>query len=93
MILSLFVSGLETTIMTIETTNAIAMQLGMMVNGEGEPPRETVLMTRSEAFARTGPDKLADVANAIILGNFRTAIRANEICLRSLQIDSSTPVA
>ena len=43
MILSLFVSGIETTLMTIETTNAIAMRLGMIANGETEPLRETEL--------------------------------------------------
>jgi len=96
MILSLFVSGLETTLMTIETTNAIAIRLGMIANGEAEPLQETELMVREklEGFARTRPDKLADVSNAIILGNFRSAIRANEICLRRLQLmQSSTPVA
>jgi hypothetical protein len=84
MILSLFISGIETTLMTIETTNAIAMRLGMIANGETEPLRETELTVREklEAFARTGPDKLADVSNAVILGNFRAAIRANEISLR-----------
>jgi hypothetical protein len=88
MILSLFISGIETTLMTIETTNAIAMRLGMIANGETEPLRETELTVRGklEAFARTGPDKLADVSNAVILGNFRAAIRANEICLRRLQL-------
>jgi hypothetical protein len=84
MILSLFVSGIETTLMTIETTHAIAMRPGMIANGETEPPRETELTVREklEAFARTGSDKLADVSNAAILGNFRAAIRANEICQR-----------
>ena len=88
MILSLFISGIETTLMTIETTNAIAMRLGMIANGETEPLRETELTVREklEAFARTGPDKLADVSNAVILGNFRAAICANEICLRRLQL-------
>jgi hypothetical protein len=88
MILSLFVSGIETTLMTIETTNAIAMRLGMIADGEAEPLRETELTVREklEAFARTGHDKLADVSNAVILGNFRAAIRANEICLRRLQL-------
>jgi hypothetical protein len=88
MILSLFISGIETTLMTIETTNAIAMRLGMIANGETEPLRETELTVREklEAFARTGPDKLADVSNAVILGNFRAAIRANEFCLRRLQL-------
>jgi hypothetical protein len=68
MILSLFVSGIETTLMTIETTNAIAMRrLGMIANGETEPLRETELTVREklEVFARTGPDKLADVSNAV----------------------------
>ena len=85
MILSLFISGIETTLMTIETTNAIAMRLEMIANGETEPLRETELTVREklEAF---GPDKLADVSNAVILGNFRAAIRANEICLRRLQL-------
>ena len=88
MILSLFISGIETTLMTIETTNAIAMRLGMIANGETEPLRETELTVRErlKAFARTGPDKLAEVSNAVILGNFRAAIRANEICLRRLQL-------
>ena len=88
MILSLFISGIETTLMTIETTDAIAMRLGMIADGEAEPLRETELTVREklEAFARTGPDKLADVSNAVILGNFRAAIRANEICLRRLQL-------
>jgi hypothetical protein len=69
MILSLFISGIETTLMTIETTNAIAMRLGMIANGEIEPPRETELTVRekSEAFARTGPDKLVDVSYAVSL--------------------------
>jgi hypothetical protein len=40
-----------------------------------------------KAFARTGPDKLAEVSNAVILGNFRAAIRANEIFLRRIAID------
>ena len=90
MILSLFISGIETTLMTIETTNAIAMRLGMIANGETDPLREPELTVREklEAFARTGPDKLADVSNAVILGNFRAAIRANEICLRRLQLSS-----
>ena len=89
MILSLFISGIETTLMTIETTNAIAMRPGMIADGEAEPLRETELTVREklEAFARTGPDKLADVSNAVILGNFRAAIRANEICLRRFAID------
>ena len=88
MILSLFISGIETTLMTIETTNAIAMRLEMIANGETEPLRETesTVREKSEAFARTGPDKLADVSNAVILGNFRAAIRANEICLSRLQL-------
>jgi hypothetical protein len=88
MILSLFISGIETTLMTIETTNAIAMRLGMIANGEAEQLRETELTVRekSEAFAGTQPYKLADVSNAVILGNFRAAIRANEICLRRLQL-------
>jgi hypothetical protein len=88
MILSRFISGIETTLMTIETTNAIAMRLGMIANGEAEPLRETELIVRekSQASARTGPYKLADVSNAVILGNFRAAIRANEICLRRLQL-------
>jgi hypothetical protein len=92
MILSLFISGIETTLMTIEATNAIAIRLGMIANGEAEPLPETELTERS-AFARSAADKLADAANAIILGNFRAAIRANEIWLRSFAIDSSTPVA
>jgi hypothetical protein len=85
MILSLFISGIETTLMTIETTDAIAMRLGMIADGEAEPLRETELTVREklEAF---GPDTLADVSNAVILGNFRAAIRANEICLRRLQL-------
>jgi hypothetical protein len=89
MILSLFISGIETTLMTIETTNAIAMRLGMIANGETEPLRETELTVRErlKAFARTGPDKLAEVSNAVILGNFRAAIRANEIFLRRFAID------
>jgi hypothetical protein len=55
MILSLFVSGIETTLMTIETTNAIAMRPGMIANGETEPLRETELTVREnlEASART----------------------------------------
>jgi hypothetical protein len=89
MILSLFISGIETTLMTIETSNAIAMRLGMIANGQAEPLRETELIVRekSETFARTEPDKLADVSNAVILGNFRAAIRANEMCLRRFVID------
>ena len=85
MILSLFISGIETTLMTIETTHAIVMRLGMIADGEAEPLRETELTVREklEAF---GPDKLADVSNAVILGNFRAAIRANEICLRRLPL-------
>ena len=61
--------------------------------------RETELMVREklEAFARTGSDMLADVSEAIILDNFRAAIRANEIRLRCFAvgglIDSSMPVA
>lgn len=53
--------------MTIETTNAIAMRLGMIANGETDPLREPELTVREklEAFARTGPDKLADVSNAV----------------------------
>jgi hypothetical protein len=99
MILSLFVSGIETTLMTIEATNAIAMRLEMIANGDAEPLRETELMVRErlEAFARIGSDMLADVSNAIILDNFRAAIRANEVRLRRFavggMIDSSTPVA
>ena len=86
MILSLFISGIETTLMTIETTNAIAMRLGMIADGEAEPLREPELTVREklEAF---GPDKLADVSNAVILGNFRAVMRANEICLRRFAID------
>jgi hypothetical protein len=67
MILSLFISGIETTLMTIETTNAIAMRLGMIANGETEPLRETELTVRErlKAFARTGPDKLAEVSKCL----------------------------
>ena len=46
MILSLFISGIETTLMTIETTNAIAMRLEMIANGEAEPLREPELIVR-----------------------------------------------
>jgi hypothetical protein len=46
--LSLFVSGIETTLMTIEATNAIAMQLEMIANGDAEPLRETGLMVREK---------------------------------------------
>jgi hypothetical protein len=55
MILSLFVSGIETTLTTIETNNAIAMRLGMIANGETEPLRETELTVRKklDAFAQT----------------------------------------
>jgi hypothetical protein len=58
----------------------------MIANGETEPLRETELRVREklDAFARTGSDKLADVSNAAILGNFRAAIRANEICQRRM---------
>ena len=33
MILSLFISGIETTLMKIETTHAIVMRLGMIADG------------------------------------------------------------
>jgi hypothetical protein len=39
-----------------------------------------------DAFVLTGSDEPADVSNAVILGNFRIAIRGNEICLRRLQL-------
>jgi hypothetical protein len=99
MILSLFVSTIETTLMTIEAINAIAMRLERIANGDAEPLWESELMVREklEAFARTGSDMLADVSEAIILDNFRAAIRANEVRLRRFAvgglIDSSTPVA
>jgi hypothetical protein len=88
MILSLFVSSIETTLVKIEATNAIAMRLEMIAKGDAEPLRETELMVREklETFARTGSNMLA------ILGNFRAAIRANEVrfAVGDL-IDSSTP--
>jgi hypothetical protein len=88
MILSLFVSSIETTLVKIEATNAIAMRLQMITKGDAEPLRETELMVREklETFARTGSNMLA------ILGNFRAAIRANEVrfAVGDL-IDSSTP--
>src|ERR1700676_1088003 len=44
-------------------------------NGEAEPLRETELIVRekSQAFARTEPDKLADVSNAISASELRKA--------------------
>jgi hypothetical protein len=94
MILSLFVSSIETTLVKIEATNAIAMRLQMITKGDAEPLRETELMVREklETFARTGSDMLADVSEAIILDNFRAAIRANEVrfAVGDL-IDCSTP--
>jgi hypothetical protein len=56
MILSLFVSSIETTLMTIETNNAIAMRLGMISNGETEPLRETELTVRKSWMLLFGPD-------------------------------------
>jgi hypothetical protein len=96
MILSLFVSDIETTLTTIEATNAIAIRLEMIANGDAEPMRETELIVREklDAFAS---DRIRHAGRCFrLLDNFRAAIRAN-VCLRCFAvgglIDSSTPVA
>ena len=88
MFLSLFVSGIESALMTIEASNVISMRLQMFCKGDAQALRESELMLseKVEAFARAGSDIMAGASNSMIRDNFRTAIRANEARLIALRV-------
>ena len=85
MILSLFISGIETTLTTIEAANVIAERLELIANGDPNSLRERELMDGAEDGSIRS-DTLAGVSYAIILDSYRVAIRANEVCLRAMQL-------
>lgn len=88
MVLSLFVSSIETTLMTIEAINVIAMRMQMMAKGDAKALRESEVMLseKLEAFAKAGADIIAGASNTVIRDNFRALIRANEARLNALRL-------
>jgi hypothetical protein len=87
MILSLFVSGIDTALMTVEASNVIAMRLQMIAKGDAAGQRESELMIleKMEAFAQAGLDVAAGTSSSVIQNNFRALIRANEARLRAVR--------
>jgi hypothetical protein len=88
MFLSLFVSSIESAMMTLEATNVIAMRLQMFCKGDAQALRESELMVseKLDAFTRAGFDILTDASNDMIRENFRTAIQANEARLSAMRL-------
>jgi hypothetical protein len=62
MFLSLFVSSIESAMMTLEATNVIAMRLQMFCKGDAQALRESELMVseKLDAFTRAGFDILTN---------------------------------
>jgi hypothetical protein len=88
MFLSLFVSSIETALMTIEASNVIAMRFQIIAKGDAQARRESELMVSEKlgAFSQAGADVLAGLSNSVIRKNLRAIIRANEIRLHALRL-------
>jgi inosine-uridine nucleoside N-ribohydrolase len=88
MFLSLFASGVECALMTLEASNVIAMRFQMIAKGDSQGQREAELMVseKLKAFAQAQTDMMSGVSNLVIRDNLRTIIRANEIRLNALRL-------
>ena len=64
MFLSLFVSGVECALMTLEASNVIAMRLRMIAKGDAQGQHESELMLseKIKAFAQARHDMMTGVS-------------------------------
>ena len=87
MFLDFIVSGIETTLMTIEATNVIAMRMQMMTKGDIQAQREFELMftEKLDAYFSASMDLMTGVSNTVIRKNMRAAVQANELRLTALK--------
>jgi hypothetical protein len=85
--LCLFVTSIETALMTIEAGNVIALRLQMICRGDLAAAREAELMVSEKltAFTQAGTDVLSGISTDVIRNNMRSVIRANEMRLLGLR--------
>jgi hypothetical protein len=85
--LRLFVTAMETALMTIEAGNVISMRLQMLCRGDLAAAREAELMLSEKlaAFTQAGTDVLSGISTDVIRKNLRCVIQANEVRLLDLR--------
>ena len=90
MFLSLFVSGCERALLSLEASNVIGMRLQMLAKGDAQALHELVLMIseKLEAFVQAGTDVMAGVSASVIRDNYRVVFQANEARLKALRFNA-----
>jgi hypothetical protein len=86
MFLTLFVSSVETALISMEAANVISMRMQILSKGNAEAGREVQLMVAEKiaVFTQAAADIMFGASDAMIRNNLRSAIQANQARLSAL---------